>query len=58
MYITVCDHLVMVGEGEHWNTMGGWGGDTVCVYILYIDKYITVTNGSITGLLRQLVNKS
>ena len=48
-------HLVMVGEGEHWNTMSGWGGNTMhmCVYILYIDKHIIVTNGSITGLLRQ-----
>ena len=29
------------------------GTPRVCVYILYIDKHSIVTNGSITGLLRQ-----
>ena len=43
----------MVGEGEHCNTMGGGATPCVCTYILYIDKHIIVTNGSITGLLCQ-----
>ena len=35
----------MVGGREHWNTMGGWGGDTIYVstYCTYVDKYIIVT---------------
>ena len=46
-------HLVMVVERKHRDTMGGGGVGTLCIFILYIDRYIIVTNGSITGLLRQ-----